>query len=146
MVSPLVDPDSEYYFSNNLYPVMAANSKGVETSSVQIRKRGTKLEKDIQRELCDYLREQGYLFWRSNNVPVFSASNDGVRRFRALPKDTPRGLPDIIVVRDGQFTGIEVKRMGSKLRPEQAEFGAKLVMEGARYLVIHSLEELKEQI
>jgi len=65
-------------------------------------------------------------------------------RFRSLPKDTPRGLPDIIVVKGGKFIGIEVKRKGAKLRPEQAEFGCKVVVNGGEYHVVHSLEELKE--
>lgn len=104
------------------------------------------LEKDIQREICDYLRGKHYFFWRSNNVPVFSKSNDGVRRFRSLPKDTPRGIPDIMVVHSGQFIGIEVKRPGMKLRPEQAEFGTKMVLHGAGYYVVHSLQEVKDLI
>lgn len=104
--------------------------------------RGKVLEKDIQREICEWLREQHFFFWRSNNVPVFSKSNDGVRRFRSLPKDTPRGLPDIMVVEQGKFIAIEVKRPGMKLRPEQAEYGTKLVLAGGVYLTVHSLNEL----
>lgn len=108
----------------------------------KVKGRGTVLEKEIQREICDWLREQGFFFWRSNNVPVYSASNDGVKRFRSLPKDTPRGLPDIIIIEQGKFIGVEVKRMGMKLRPEQGEFGTKLTLNGGHYLVVHSLGEL----
>lgn len=101
------------------------------------------LESQIQKEICEFLEFQGFFFWRSNNVPVFAMSNDGVRRFRSLPKHTPRGLPDIMVVtKTGKFIGVEVKRPGSKLRPEQAEFGAKLVMNNAEFYVVHSVAEL----
>lgn len=108
--------------------------------------RGKVLERDIQREICEWLRSQHIFFWRSNNVPVFSASNDGVRRFRSLPKDTPRGLPDIMIVEQGKFIGVEVKRPGMKLRPEQAEFGTKLVLAGGHYITAHSLSELVLQL
>lgn len=104
------------------------------------------LESVIQREVCDYLASRGYFFWRSNNVPVFALSNDGVRRFRSLPKYTPKGLPDIILVRhDGILVGIEIKRPGEKLKPDQAQFALKLIKDNARYHCVHSLEELKER-
>lgn len=72
-------------------------------------------EVDIQREICDWLHGQMYadenlFFWRSNNIPVFAQSNDGKKRFRALPKHTPKGLPDIIVIYKGHFIALEVKR------------------------------------
>lgn len=118
---------------------------GVRTEKMEASKkdkgRGKVLEKDIQREICEWLKANHIFFWRSNNVPVFSTSNDGVRRFRSLPKDTPRGLPDIMIVEQGKFIGVEVKRPGMKLRPEQGEYGTKLVLAGGNYLVAHSLNE-----
>ncbi len=104
-----------------------------------------KLEKDIQREICEWLDARKYFFWRSNNTPVFSASgrnNDGAMRFRSLPKFTPRGLPDIIVIHRGRFIALEVKRPGEKLRPEQAEFGCKAVVAGGEYHKVCSLEDV----
>lgn len=104
------------------------------------------LESVIQREICDYLFERGYFFWRSNNVPVFAVSNDGVRRFRSLPKYTPKGLPDILLVNEnGMLIGIEVKRPGEKLKPDQAKFALDLIKTNARYHCVHSLDELKER-
>ncbi len=100
------------------------------------------LEKDIQRLICDYLAIKGYFFWRQNNTPIFGMSGSGERRFRSLPKYTPRGIPDIIVLSRGKFIGIEVKRGGMKLRPEQAEFGAKLVANGGVYVVANCLEQV----
>ncbi len=101
------------------------------------------LERDIQKGICDWLRQREVFFWRSNNIPVFSTSNDGVRRFRSLPKDTPRGLPDIMIVHEGKFIALEVKRPGAKLRPEQAEFGIKLCTHGGQYYKVQSLDEVK---
>ena len=91
-----------------------------------------KKESVIVREVCDYLKERGIFFWRSNNIPVFG---------RSLPKYTPKGLPDIFAIIRGHCIGIEVKRptgedgdrerngrkvRGGKLSPFQAEFGTKL--------------------
>ncbi len=104
-------------------------------------------ETEVLRDICDYLHGRGYFFWRSNNIPVFG---------RALPKYSPRGLPDICIVRGGLFIGLEVKREGSSserekngrkirpgmLTPDQAEFGARLVMNGAQYRCVRSVDEV----
>jgi hypothetical protein len=106
------------------------------------------LESYIVKEICEWLAGRKDLtFWRSNNVPVFSFSgrnNKGEMRYRSLPKYTPRGLPDIMVICNGKFIGIEVKREGAKLRPEQAEMGMRITLNGGFYFVAHSLHELKE--
>ena len=102
------------------------------------------LEKDIQRAICDWLHEQGYFFWRQNNVPIFGRSNDGVKRFRAMPKYTPKGLPDIIVLHAGKFIGFEVKRAGMPLRDEQAEMGRLITKNGGDYYVVTSWEEVRD--
>lgn len=101
------------------------------------------LEKITQRAICDYLALKNFFFWRANNIPVYGQSNDGKRRFRALPKYTPRGLPDIIVLYKGKFIAIEVKREGMKLRPEQGEFGCKCSINGGFYYVAHSVEDVQ---
>jgi hypothetical protein len=103
-----------------------------------------KLEKHIQREICDWLSSRGFFFWRSNNVPVFARSNDGKMRFRSLPKYTPRGLPDIMVVVKGMFVGIEVKRVGEKLRPEQESFKGGLCLNQGFYITVNSLADVQE--
>lgn len=61
-----------------------------------------------------------------------------------MPKFTPKGIPDILILDSGKFIGLEVKRESAKLRPEQAEFGAKMVMHGGAYHVVRSLAEVQE--
>lgn len=98
-------------------------------------------ESDIVRAACDYLAAKGYLFWRNNNVPIF----DPVRKiFRAMPKYTMKGLPDIIVIKDGFFIGLEGKRKGKKQSPEQKEFERRCKEEGGEYYVFNSIEDLIE--
>lgn len=101
------------------------------------------LEKDILREICEWLALKNYFFWRSNNVPVYGQSHDGKYRFRALPKYTPRGLPDIIIIHRGSFIALEVKRPDALQRPEQKEWGDKCIINGGYYYLVHSLEEVK---
>lgn len=108
-------------------------------------KKNKPLEKDIQRQICDWLHEKNYFFWRSNNIPVFGRNNAGERTFRSLPKYTPRGLPDIVILHKGKFIAVEVKRPGAHLRPEQEKFGDNCMENGGIYLIITSLDELKQE-
>jgi hypothetical protein len=107
------------------------------------------LEKDIQRAICEYLHSKNYFFWRSNNVPVFGRSNDGQSRFRALPKFTPRGIPDILMVHGGTLFGFEVKRpslTGGNPTTTAAQkiFGENLERAGGRYFTVTSVEDVKK--
>lgn len=106
-------------------------------------KKTVPLEKVIQNEICEWLKKNDYFFWRSNNIPVFGRNNAGRKQFRSLPKYTPRGLPDIILIVQGKFIALEVKRPGGKLRPEQAEFGHKCALNGAIYQMVDSLDGVK---
>lgn len=104
------------------------------------------LEKDIQRTICEWLTLKQLFFWRSNNIPVFGMNNGGQRTFRSLGKWTPRGIPDIILLIHGQFVGIEVKRPGRKLSPDQEIFKERCEKNGAVYLIVTSLEDLTNQL
>lgn len=99
------------------------------------------LEKDIQRTICDYLSVKDIFFWRSNNIPVFSQG-----RFRAMPKYSPKGLPDILCLHRGKFIGIEVKRPKAYTNPKQTkdqnDFKEKLEANGGFYYKVFSLEDV----
>jgi len=101
----------------------------------------TPLESEVLREICEWLEHDYYFFWRCNNIPVFGMNNAGKRTFRALPKYTPRGLPDIMVIHNGTFIAFEVKREGAKLRDEQEVFKDNCNAHGGIYLVAHSQAE-----
>jgi hypothetical protein len=104
------------------------------------------LEKDIQREICEYLNDNKYFFWRSNNIPVFGMNNGGKKTFRSLPKFTPRGIPDIILLHNSKFIGFEVKRPGEKLRPEQITFQSNCHGAGCDYYVVYCLNDVKKAL
>ncbi len=111
-----------------------------------MKKKGEK-ESVAQRAICEYLRvgkdEGRYFFWRSNNVPVFAMNNGGRRTFRALPKDTPKGLPDIIVIMNGDFYALEVKREGAYMTDHQKTIAQKILTHGGFYHVVRSVEDVK---
>lgn len=105
-------------------------------------------ETDVLRHICEYLSQRGYLFWRSNNIPVFG---------RSMPKYSMKGMADICGVWDGTFFAIEVKRpslnereangrmlRGGKLSITQAEFGARVVLNGGEYLTAFSVDDVEK--
>lgn len=103
---------------------------------------GAQLERDITSSICDFLELKKIFFWRSNNIPATARDRQGKMVFRRLPKYTPRGIPDIICIKNGRFIGLEVKRENMKLRPEQAEFGIKCDLNGAIYRVVRSIDDV----
>lgn len=101
------------------------------------------LEGDVQRAICDYLAYRGYLFSRTNNTPVYDT---GRKAFRALPKYTRRGWPDIcLIAKDGvgRFVGIEVKSKTGVLSADQKALGEEIQKNGGRYIVARSITDVQ---
>ena len=104
------------------------------------------LEKDIQREICDWLYSQGTFFWRNNNTPIFQPGGNGrAGRFRAMPKYSVKGLPDIMCISHGRFIGLEVKVPGYWKRTDaQIDVKDKFIDNGAYYSLVTSLQEAQD--
>jgi hypothetical protein len=98
------------------------------------------LESEIQSSICDYLAVRKHFFYRNNNTPIYDA---GRKAFRAMPKCTPKGIVDIIVVHVGRPYFLEVKRPGSYQSAEQQEFQRNAERAGALYAVVRSIEDTK---
>lgn len=98
-------------------------------------------ESDLVRQLCDYLALRKHFFWRSNNTPIFDQTK-GV--FRAMPKYTPRGIPDICVIRNGKFIGLEAKTETGTQSMFQQEFEEALKSAGGAYHLVRSVEDLQK--
>jgi hypothetical protein len=99
-------------------------------------------ESDIQAAICDYLSYRGYLFSRTNNLPVYDT---GRKAFRALPKYTRKGWPDICLIAKGTFYGIECKSSTGKLSVEQKMLGEEIEAHGGIYIVARSISDVQAQ-
>lgn len=97
-------------------------------------------ESEAQRAICDYLALKGYFFWRNNNVPIFDPTR---KTFRAMPKYTMKGIPDIIIIKDSKFIGLEVKSDTGKLSPEQRKFGVDCTLHGGTYALVRSIDDVQ---
>lgn len=97
-------------------------------------------ETDVQAAICDYLALKGYLFSRTNNAPIYDKTRGA---FRALPKYTRKGWPDICLIRKGKFYGIEVKSEVGRLSPEQEELGRDIILNGGMYVVARSIDDVQ---
>jgi hypothetical protein len=97
-------------------------------------------ETEIQAAICDYLALKGYLFSRTNNSPIYDKTRGA---FRALPKYTRRGWPDICLIHGGTFYGIEVKAEKGRLSPEQEELGSDIEKHGGVYIIARSIDDVQ---
>jgi hypothetical protein len=93
-------------------------------------------ESQIQSSICDYLELKRYFFFRLNNIPAFQKNEGGGITMRRLPKHTPRGLPDIIVVE------LEVKSAIGKLSPEQVIIQNRVITSKGKYFVVRSIDDV----
>lgn len=101
-------------------------------------------ETDIQNAICEYLALKKHFFWRSNNIPAFSKNPNGSMRMHRMPKYSRNGVPDIIVIKDGFFIGLEVKIPKGKQSENQKIFERELKEAGGEYIVVHSIEDVQE--
>src|SRR5690349_12013588 len=98
------------------------------------------MESEVLRAICEYLALRKVFFFRSNNQPIFDPAR---KVFRALPKYTMKGIPDIIAIKDGRFIGIEVKTDKGRQSPEQKEFEQLCSKHGGKYIVVRSIDDVQ---
>ena len=91
-------------------------------------------EKDVQKAILDYLTLKGIFHYRNNSGAMMSDAGHFVR-FGAV------GSPDIVVVDDGNYIGVEVKGTGGKQSENQIAFQKELESAGGVYILAHSLDE-----
>lgn len=109
-------------------------------------------EHDIMGVIHKYLNDIGMFVWRSNAGRYPITDNYGKKR---MIIGAPSGTPDLIGVigpkfRKGVFTGkfigLEIKKPGNKPTDLQNRVMGELRDHGAIVLVVHSVEELEEQL
>ena len=96
-------------------------------------------ESVIQTAVLKYLKDNGYFAWRQNNLAVFDPKMNGYRAHNGL-----KGVPDILAVIDGIFTGFEIKTPTGRQSADQKLFQKRLERNKGKYYIIRSVEEIKE--
>ncbi len=94
-------------------------------------------ESDIQKTIIEYLKLKRHFFWR-NNSGALPTKTGGFIRFGEA------GSPDICLVKDGFFIGLEVKQKAGKQSPAQKEWEKAVKEAGGEYHVVRSLEDVME--
>lgn len=75
-------------------------------------------EKDIENAILDYLKLQGFYFFKVNNTGVFDPKR---KVFRKKHRHDIAGKSDIMGVVNGRFVAIEVKEPNKKKNTSQAQ-------------------------
>ena len=96
-------------------------------------------ETEIQNAICEYLAVKRHFFWRSNNTGVYDPTR---KIFRAMPKYAKHGVPDIIVIRDGFFIGLEVKTPKGRLSEHQKTFHKECKEVGGEIYTVRSIDDV----
>ena len=97
------------------------------------------LEKEIQLAICDYLAYKRYFFWRQNTGAIM---NHKTGNFKAMPKHSLNGVPDIILIQEGKFIGLEVKRPKGIQSDSQKAFEKLCKDHGAEYYIVTSIDDV----
>jgi hypothetical protein len=79
----------------------------------------------------------------TGNIPAFNRNGDGSIQMRRLPKYTMKGLHDIIIIKQGQFVGLEMKRPRTYQSPEQKGFERELMDVGGQYAAARSIDDVQ---
>lgn len=95
-------------------------------------------EKLVQDACLEYLAMKKVFYFRLNNIPVYAAG-----KFRALSPHTPKGLPDAVVILNGQFIGLEFKGSNGKVSYDQLECHEKIQKAGGEVYIIRSIDDLQ---
>ena len=97
------------------------------------------LEKDIQKAILEYLCFKRVCHWR-NNTGATKTERGGFIRFGSV------GSPDIFALKNGTLYGIEVKTATGKLSHDQDMFGKTLELNGAKYIVARSIDDVMKHL
>ena len=71
-------------------------------------------------------------------MPIYNVLNKG---YRAMPKYSMNGIPDIIIIKDGRFVGLEVKTKIGVQSKSQTEFQVLCELQNGLYFVVRSIDD-----
>lgn len=94
------------------------------------------LEKDIQKQILDYLRLKKWFVAKNNTTGIYVKARD------TYITNPSAGLADLTAIKDGRVIMMEVKTKNGRQSPAQKEFEKQWTDHKGEYLLVHSLEEL----
>ncbi len=86
-----------------------------------------RLEKEIRKEITDYLKLMGFFVWWN------------LQGLGCYP-----GLPDLIAVKDGIHLCIEVKTKTGRISSNQKRFQEQIEKAGGHYIIARCYEDVKK--
>lgn len=93
------------------------------------------LEKDIQKDIIEYLEIKQIFHWR-NNSGAYKTEHGSFIRFGSP------GSPDIFAIQDGHTYGLEVKNEKGKLSDLQEAWKQGFEKAGCTYHIVRSLDDI----
>jgi hypothetical protein len=99
-------------------------------------------ERDIQRQICDWMTLHR-IFWRRSNTGAAVHTYKGKTRMIRFGQ---KGMADLFAVIRGRHIAIEVKRPGESPTADQEQFGKELEAAGGVYIVADCIEQLIHDI
>jgi len=134
---------------------------------MKIPKKKPLTEKQIQNSIINYLSfRKDIFFWRQNSgsftekaksvivkvvnsiglSPSVKARVIGMfyKQIGHYECSSEKGLPDLIVIKDGMFIGLEVKTKTGRQRDTQKQAQAKIEKAGGKYFIVRSANEVKD--
>ena len=95
------------------------------------------LEKEIQKQIIDYLRIKRWVVIKFNNVGIFKQETK-----KYIPP-SQKGIADLSVCSpQGRFIAIEVKREKGIVTEDQKAFGEEIEARHGIYLVARSIDDI----
>jgi len=100
-------------------------------------------EQQIQKAISDYLKLKHYVIFKHRNVGIFKQDT---KKYIPLAFGE-KGIPDLIACApDGRFWGIEVKRKGGRVSPDQTDFIARVRKNGGIAFVAYSIDDVIKEV
>lgn len=101
----------------------------------------TRLEKEVKKEVFEYLQLKGHFWWASNNVGIFDPRK-GIHRLPGI--GFVPGIPDCNLLKDGVYYAIELKATKGRQSDNQKSFQRKVEAAGGVYLLVRGIDDLME--
>jgi len=100
------------------------------------------LEKEIEKQILDYLTLKGFYAWKNPTIGLFDTKRGKFRK--PNNKYLISGVSDIIAIKQGKVYFIEVKTDKGRQTPNQKLFESNIDVNGGVYILARSIEDLKD--